>query len=114
MTNSDISLLQKKETIVVACINKLALAHDIDCNSYEAKQAIKETIEIIATYPHVETFKRRMLKPYTADHYVFKFQNLLIGLDLIGQASKDALSQLNEDLSNALKTIQGEIKEPNN
>lgn len=111
MTNTDISLLQKKEAIIVACINKLAPANDIDCNNHEVKQAIKETIEIVATYPGVETFKRRILKPYTADHYVFKFQNLLIGLDLIGQASKGALSQLNEDLGNALQMIRDESKD---
>jgi hypothetical protein len=112
MINTDTLLLQKKEAIIVASINNLAPANDIDTNPYEVKQAIRETIEIVATYPGVESFKRRILKPYTANYYVFKFQTLLIGLDLMGQAPKAALVQLNEDLANALQTIQDEIKRP--
>jgi hypothetical protein len=104
-----LSTTSKKETIVTACIDALSSASVSDCHNEDAKAAVEEALHIINNYPGIGTFKNRVLKCYTPEHYVFRVQVLLTGISLMGETSPLHFTSLNEDLATALQLIQDEL-----
>jgi|GEM_PF-4999185 len=106
MYSTELTEKHFEKNVVTAVIDALAPIK-VDCLTPDEEIACVEVaFETLSDYPGIEALQRKVLKHYTAEHFILRAYLLLKGIILTKEAGRNSFAALNKDLCSALDCLQ--------